>query len=298
MKSHLPVVLALLCLSQVASLAQEQPLTPDQQAVRLLDSAHRAFAERKYEASGELFTRFLASFANHPQANAARYGLAVCVLSNPTVAEPDFAKAAELLTVSVAQGDLPDRGFALYYLGMAQRGLGLKLIEQRPAGTQAVPPAAVQRLTEAARSFANAQVALAAAAKGATGNAATELAEWSVRARGQQAEMLLRIDKSAEAATAATATLSDPSAGPGDRELALYHLGHARFDQGDHLAAGRALSRLAPFSDKQPWTLHAQYMLGRIHHLAAERPEAAAAYTAVLAGYAQQRQQAASSMAL
>jgi len=103
--------------------------------------------------------------------------------------------------------------------------------------------------------------------------------------------MLLRAGKVQEAADLATAFLANPAASASRyRPLALYQLGYAKFAQGDYLAAGRALSRLAPFY--QEFGTHARYLLGRTHHLSGERTEAGIQYKAVLVDYEEQKKAA------
>ncbi|KKK97670.1 hypothetical protein LCGC14_2650430, partial [marine sediment metagenome] len=104
-------------------------------------------------------------------------------------------------------------------------------------------------------------------------------------------DMLLRTGQAAEAARRAAAFVADPAMSKSRyRQLGMYHLGHARFQLKQYLPAGKALSRLAPF--KQDFGLHCRYLLGRVHHLSAERPEAAAQYKAVLDGYADRKKAA------
>jgi TolA-binding protein len=110
--------------------------------------------------------------------------------------------------------------------------------------------------------------------------------QWLVESRCQQCEMLLRQEKPSEARELARAILAEKGVAQSRfQSLALYHLGYAEFALRDYLAAGRALSRLAPFD--QDFGIHARYLLARTHHLCQERPEAAAQYRAILADYEQ-----------
>jgi len=145
------------------------------------------------------------------------------------------------------------------------------------AGLLQVCPGADQQKTpdEAAASFAEAASAFASRPADR---------DWAAWARGDGAEMLLRLGKWKEAADAAGALLKDPATKPGPcRDLALYHLGYALFNLDEHLEAGRALSQLAPFP--QEFGAHARYLLGRIHHLAGERAEAAIQYRGARTGH-------------
>src|SRR3954467_12487353 len=63
-------------------------------------------------------------------------------------------------------------------------------------------------------------------------------------------------------------------------DAALYREGVKQFQAQDYVAAGRALSQLAPFT--QPFGEHARYLLARVHDLAGERPEAMALYDAII----------------
>src|SRR4051812_14594929 len=68
-------------------------------------------------------------------------------------------------------------------------------------------------------------------------------------------------------------------------DAALYRQGFEHFQKGEYDAAGRALSRLAPFT--QEFGEHARYLLARTHELSGERPEARGVYDAIIAFYAQ-----------
>src|SRR5258706_12269826 len=62
-------------------------------------------------------------------------------------------------------------------------------------------------------------------------------------------------------------------------DAALYREGVKQFQNGDYLAAGRALSQLAPFT--QEYGEQARYLLARVHELCGEMPEALGIYEAV-----------------
>jgi TolA-binding protein len=82
---------------------------------------------------------------------------------------------------------------------------------------------------------------------------------------------------------------------PPDPDVAYLH-GYAAFCAGDHGAAFRSLAALAPF-DQPGIGVHARYLIARIHHLAGERPEAAANYQAVVEQFDRQRKAAFSKLA-
>ena len=189
------------------------------------------------------------------------------------------------------------------------RGAAQQSVAKADAKLREAPhlPAEAQRyFAEAAGSFSAAAAALSELAATATTGPAERAArmEWFARASCDACEMLLRTKKFKEAGERAAALLAKLPAGgkqPGAatetgayRPAALYHLGYARLATKDYLAAGRALSRLAPF--RQEFGVHARYLLARVHHLSDERPEAAAQYKAVLAGY--EKQKAAAAVAL
>ena len=71
------------------------------------------------------------------------------------------------------------------------------------------------------------------------------------------------------------------------RDRLCYYLGCAAFAIENDIAAGRALSRLAPF-EASMYGPHARYLLARIHHRSGEYTEAFAHYEAVPPGYEKQ----------
>src|SRR5262249_51111713 len=116
--------------------------------------------------------------------------------------------------------------------------------------------------------------------------------EWACRARCDQAEMLVRLQRPKEAQTVVAGFVADKvQAKSRYRGLGLYYHGFASFLLKDYQAAGRSLSLLAPFADPVFGT-HARYLLARVHHQDGERQEALAAYEGVVADYAKQKQAA------
>src|SRR3954466_2488796 len=63
-------------------------------------------------------------------------------------------------------------------------------------------------------------------------------------------------------------------------DAALLRQGIEHFQKGDYVAAGRALSQLAPFT--QEFGEQARYLLARVHDLSGEHPEAIALYEAII----------------
>ncbi|MGH7173975.1 MAG: tetratricopeptide repeat protein, partial [Gemmataceae bacterium] len=184
-----------------------------------------------------------------------------------------------------------------YYLGLSQRGLGTKALAQalaKPREANQHRNTARQRFEEANKHFAAAVAAFTARIP-KTANAPKETPielEWAARARCDRAEMLLRIRKAKEARTVAEPFLQDAQLRKSRyRGLGLYYHGFACFLLKDHLAAGRSLSLLTPFTDPVFGT-HARYLLARVHHASGERQEALAHYQGVVADH-QKRKRAA-----
>ena len=257
----------------------------------------RAHNEGKFDFAAERFREFLRLYGNHKDAPAANYGLGLCLVDG---SKPDFTAAAAALQNVVGIADFPDRGMALYYLAAAQRGLGYLALAQaaaKPTEAANFRTQANQQFDPAAKNFAAAADALAARLQAANPPVPPDvpLAEWRARARCDQCEMLLRLDRTKEAADLATAWLADKANEASRfRHLALYHQGYASFALKDYLAAGKALSQLAPF--QQEFGVHARYLLARTHHLADERPEATNQYKALLADFEQRKKAAAESL--
>jgi TolA-binding protein len=293
--SALGVGLALLGLAWSAAAAET--LSPEEAAAVLLDSANRAYNEQKFDFASERYREFIKLYGAQREVARAEYGLGLALLDGP---RKDYEAAVPVLQSAAGRGDFADRPYVLYYLGLARRTLAEKALAlpaaATPAEAEARRNAINQRLSEAAGSFAEAAnlflVRLGTVSP--TGERPTEL-DWAARARCDYADLLLRLGKNKEAAEAAEACLKEaaPARSP-YREQALYQQGYARFGLKEYLPAGRALSQLAPFA--QSFGLHARYLLGRIHHLAEARPEAALQYRAVLADYDQRRKAAQAAM--
>jgi TolA-binding protein len=269
-------------------------VSPDQAAAMLLNSARKAYNDHNYPFAISRFREFLSRFGGHKDAPAARYGLALALLELP---EKDYAGALEQLQHLAGNKNFPDHPYVLYYLGLAQRGLGTRELAQaiaKPPEANQRRAAAAQRFEEAGKQFAAALAAFTARTPQADPNA-RELPldlEWAARARCDQAEMLLRNRKPKEAQALAAVFLKDlPWIKSRYRALGLYYHGFAAYLLQDHLTAGRSLNMLAPFDDPTFGT-HARYLLGRVHHLADERAEAALHYEGVLRDYDRQKKAA------
>jgi tetratricopeptide (TPR) repeat protein len=283
-------------LSFSGTVAFAQDLTADQQAAMVLSSAQRAFLEKNYPFAIERFREFIAKYGGHKDAVVARYGLGVALQelpeNRPEERTKNFNAAIEALQQPAGQGDFVDRPFALYYLGMAHRGLGhqfLALALAKPPEAPQHRPQALERFGQAVPQFTQAAVIFTERAKkpvdpNQPGTQASD-AEWAARCRCDEAEMQLQNGKFAEAKAAAELVLTDPILAKSRYErLARYYSGYASFSLKDYLATGKTLGPLAPFGDPA-FGNHTRYLLGRTHHLSDERPEAMTQYEAVLAGY-------------
>jgi len=272
---------------QTPGLAQNSKLTSAQAAMMLLDSARRAHNDGKHAVAADGFRKFLQSYPSHAQAPSAWYGLGMSLLE----ADPANCRgAAEALKNIIARPDFADRPFAMYYMGVAARGQAAESLAKAaadPAQANNYRSYARQYYDEATRHFAAAADAFAARAKVApatTAPAVSKDAEWAARSRCDWCDMLLRTGKTKQAAELARAFLADAATAKSRFNGRMrYYLGYARFAMKDYLAAGRALSGLAPFA--QEFGPHARYLLARTHHMSAERPEGAALYKALLAGH-------------
>src|SRR6516225_3306304 len=111
----------------LAATAAPAQVTPDQAADMLLGSARRAYNEKNYPFAADRFREFLAKHGGHKEANAARYGLALCLIDGPA---KDYTGAIQQLQPLVNNKDLPEHPFVLYYLALSQRGLGTQALAQ------------------------------------------------------------------------------------------------------------------------------------------------------------------------
>ncbi|MFM7843425.1 MAG: tetratricopeptide repeat protein, partial [Planctomycetota bacterium] len=269
----------------------QAPLKPEEQAALVLNAGNKAFNNKQYNVAAERFREYIQKFPNQKDVTAARYGLGLALLeTNPR----DFKNAIEALTPAAGVNEFVDRPYVLYQLALAHRGTAYDLWQQaiaKPNEAPALKQQALPQFASAATRFNEATVAFLARAKTAApapAAAAGELladVEWANRARCDHSEMLLRQDKSKEAVELLAPWLVDATQSKSVyRPLALYLHGQAAFNLRDYAGSLRSLAALAPFT--QPvFGAHAQYLLGRTHHLLEERVEAAARYDAVIAGY-------------
>jgi len=278
---------------QTPVFAQAKKLTGDKAAMMVLDSARRAYNGGKYDFAAERFRAFLQTHAKHAEAPAASYGLGLSLLKSAK--EADLSGAVAAFKQASARADFADRPLAIYYTGVASRELGTWILNH-PAESQKrhgsyYKSTATRSITEAATHFASAVDAFVARSKASpatTAPADQPDVKWAARARCDQCDTLLRLGQYKQVAALARAFLDDKIMGKGPlAPQVTYHLGYAYFSMKDYLAAGRTLSKLAPFG--QSFGGHARYMLARTHHLAKEHPEAAALYKAVLTDYQTRR---------
>lgn len=237
------------------SLAQ----TPPDEPTTLINSARSAYNDRNYPAAAERFRAFIQKYPGRPNdLLAAHCGLGLALLEADA---KDYNAAVAALQPVAAAADFPDRHIALYYLGLAYRGQGAT--------------------DKAAATFAAAADAFAA----------RDL-EWSIRARCDQADMLLKTGNAKQVLAILEPLANNPAIQKSKyRPQVIYQRGYANYLLKDYTSAGRALAMLAPFDDS-PIGVHARYLLARTHHLAGERPEAISLYAAVITGYQNQRKAA------
>lgn len=273
--------LAVLLVALAAPALAQQPMPPDRQAEVALAAGQRAYNDGNLPAAAQKFQEVVQKFGGTPSANAARYGLALCLINSP---EQDFARAIEHLTGPAGDGGFADRSQAAYQLAVCHRALGLKELEK--AATDEQRRKVEPRFAEAARWFTTAR-------DGFDGKKDDERA---ARCRCDAAEMLLRQDKVKEARAACEPFVKDDALAKNKhRPLGLYYHGLACFLDRDHHAAGRSLNQLAPFHDPA-FGAHARYLVGRVLHLSGEAAEASAHYDGALAEYEKQKKGAAQAL--
>jgi TolA-binding protein len=287
-----------LLLFLVPTALSAEPSAAEQAANRILDSARRAYNEKNYSFAAERFREFLAHNGKHKEANSARYGLALCLLEGPN---RDYNAVLQQLQPLAADKNFREYPFVLYYLALAERGLGTKsLVEAvaKPPEANHHRVLAQQRFEKASKDFAAAEAAFQARTP-KTDPPSKELpleTEWAARARCDHAEMLLRLHKAKEARVVITPFIKDARLRKSRyHTLGLYYHGFACFLLGDNLAAGRSLNLLTPFTDPVFGT-HARYLLARVHQATGERQEAQRHYEGVLADYAKHKQAAAEAL--
>lgn len=256
----------------------------------VLTAGSRAYNDGNRPVAIERFREFLRQWAAHKDAPAARFGLALALSEQPN---PNYQEILDTLRPAADNAAFADRPLAQHLMGSAHRALGMKAVADAVAKPNEAPTlknTATAQFTEAIKWFtaaaASFQAKVPAAALPDNQPLPGDL-EWASRARCDQAEMLLRLNRPAEVAPLLDIFLKTPHLARSKYfGLAHYYLGHAAFLGKDYLTAGRLLSKLAPFADSN-YGVHAKYLLARIHHLANERNEAAALYEALIADHDQ-----------
>ncbi|MGA2501450.1 MAG: tetratricopeptide repeat protein, partial [Tepidisphaeraceae bacterium] len=261
------------------------PSPEDLKAAALLKTAGEALNQKNPAAAAERFRQFVREFPRRKQLNSARYSLAVALLELPN---RDFGPIMEALTPAAADATLIERPAALYLLALSQKTTAIWLLEQ--AATK--PAAEAQKLRadggtlleQAQQSFGVSAALYAARVPAANPPLATGDLEWSLRARYDQADALLRMGRQKEALAVLDGVLKSPSSVSGQSHaLAVLAGGLAQTQLGDDLAAAKLLAALAPFS-QQAIGLRARYLLASIHARHGQWAEAAAQLDAVLTG--------------
>jgi len=268
----------------------------DQAAAAAIADAKKSLNEKQYAPARDKFNAYIKTYPAGKDLNSARFALALLTLDGPRVATPagqdrDYLGAIELLKPVLADAAFADRAMAIYYSAQAQRDLGLwtlKQIAAKPAEAAQLKAAAAQQFDAAGKQFIEAVHAFVERAKATPAAPAGDLPpdyEWAARARCDVADILLRTGKPREAAVIAQPFIKDPvHLRSQSRDLGRYLHGFASYTAGDTMTAARSLSLLAPFKDPE-FGGQARFLLARIHHAAAERPEAAALYESLLTDF-------------
>lgn len=247
-------------------------LTNEQQADLLLNSARKAFNEKNYPFAAAKFREYLQRFGNLKDAAGARHGLALVLLEG---ADRKYAEARDLLQPVAANKNFPEHASAVYHLGVALRGLGvqeLAIAQTKPQERAQRQQAALKFFDDAGKQFFAARLAFTARA-GKLPPDQKELPpvlEWALRARCDEAEMLLRLGKGKEAQELTAPFVKEPvPVRSRFRDLGRYLHGFGSFLAKDYAAAETTLVMLAPFTHPVYGT-HARYLLARTHHQADE----------------------------
>ena len=267
-----------------------QPL-PEERSAVVLNAARLAYNDGNYDFAAEKFREYIRHANSRTEAASGYFGLGLCLLERP---QKDWRGAVEALTAAVTATSFPEKPYALYYLGLANRGLAMQM--QSAAATRPAAPAATTPeyyLRHAATHFAAAAEAFAGMMDRPPAADARELPaafEWMVRSRCDQSDVLIRLKRFKEAATAVEAVVNNPAWRKSRyANLALYYHGYACFGLKNYDAAGHSLSQLAPFNQPEIG-VHVQFLLARTHHLAGEYAEAMANYQGLVDNFMSQRQ--------
>jgi cellulose synthase operon protein C len=220
-------------------------------ATKQLLKASGLLESKLYKLAGQEYQDFLQSYPTHPDANNARYALAICEYQ-----QKDYDKAVELLDRVLKDPKFPQRDEALAVLGHSHQ----------LAGRYDKALAAFDELLE--KHSASKQAAGAALNK---------------------AQVLYLAQKFPEAATAAESFLKKYTDSP-DRPAAMYllALSHRAQDQNDK--AADALQELIAKHPRSPYELDATLLLGQSLEAQGKLDAAAEQYRKMLAAAPSSRQ--------
>ncbi len=261
------------------------PAPEEVKALALLGSGRDMLNQKNPGTAAERYRQFIREFPQRKEINSARYSLAVALLEMPN---RDFGPIIEALTPAAADATLPERPAALYLLGLAQKTTGIWLLEQaatKPAAEAQKPRTDGNTLLEQAQQNFGVSAALyAARVPVANPPVMTSDTEWSLRARCDQGDALLRMGRQKEALGVLASVLKAPAAVSGQSHaLAILAGGTAQLQLGDDMTAVKLLTSLAPFN-QQAIGLRARHLLASIHIKHGQLAEATVQLDAVLAG--------------
>jgi len=260
----------------------------DRRAAAILNEAKQAAAGRNFPHAINKYREFAGTFPKRPEYAQAKWGMAQAMVDH---IDKDWNVIAQELQQVVELKDLPDRGSAHYWLGVALRITGEQMLDgARGAKGDAQKEQlakATERLAQSAHHYSIAEAALTASAPKPAPDAkelppALDLA---AKARAEGAETLCKAGNYKEAAERAKPFVTDPAlAKATQRNVGLLALGRALVELKDYPAAFAALAQLAPF-EPSSIGVQARVLLARIKSETGERPEAAAEYGAIVAEY-------------
>jgi len=267
------IALAFVILGNLQVAAADPPAADEKAAAaNALTNAKTAYQQKNYKAAADQFRNFIKTYEKRPEVPSARYGLALALAAMP---QPDYNAIVEALTPTVA-ASFPEKPYALYYLGLGYLEQGLK----DAAGAK-------QKFEQAGQQFAAAAAGFAALPRSAPtpGRELPVEMDWTCRAKCDEADALIRAGHFKDALAIVEPLVKDASlARSRYAKLARFYAGSSSFGLNDFVGAGQSLSALAPFDDPTIG-LHARFMMGRVHQVAEEMPEAAAHFEAVVNGF-------------
>ena len=286
----------LIAVTLVVPAAAQVP--PDQQADMILTSARKAANEGNYPFAVQRLQRVPPEVRRPP---AGEHGP---VPTGPRV--PRFAGAElrqgprEPWARSSGTPRCRNTPYALYHAGLCLRGLGLREVDRHDREAERGARSSSSGPTAGSTRRPN-------GSPGATAAFTAKLPEGTRRQAAARPRLggplPVRPGRDGVAGRQGEGSQGDHRAVRQGRALAkskyaklgLYHHGFAAFQTQDYLVAGRSLAQLAPFDD--PHTgLHARYLMGRVYQATESKAEAAQAFEAVVAGYEQQKKDAAEAL--